>query len=137
MFKEVADIKTSDQLNLPIPNVEYKTIVIKPTDEQKDYVAELGDRAELVRSGGIDSSIDNMLKITNDGRKLALDQRLIDSSFPDSSDGKVSECARNCYQIWKDTKELKSAQLVFCDLSTPKNDGSFNVYDDLKLKLKK
>lgn len=135
MFKEVADIKTFDQLNLPIPNVEYKTIVIKPTDEQKDYVAELGDRAELVRSGGIDSSIDNMLKITNDGRKLALDQRLIDSSFPDSSDGKVSECARNCYQIWKDTKELKSAQLVFCDLSTPKNDGSFNVYDDLKLKL--
>ena len=135
MFKEVADIKTSDQLNLPIPEVDYKTIVIKPTEEQKEYVAELGERAEQVRNGGIDSSIDNMLKITNDGRKLALDQRLIDESFPDSIDGKVSECARQCYEIWKSTKENKSAQLVFCDLSTPKNDGTFNVYDDLKQKL--
>ena len=135
MVKEVADIKTSDQLNLPVPEVDYKTIVIKPTEEQKEYVADLGERAEQVRNGGVDSSIDNMLKITNDGRKLALDQRLIDASFPDASDGKVAECARQCYQIWKDTKEKKSAQLIFCDLSTPKNDGTFNVYDDLKRKL--
>lgn len=135
IFKEVADIKTSDQLNLPIPEVEYKTIVIKPTEEQKEYVAELGERAEQVRNGGIDSSIDNMLKITNDGRKLALDQRLIDDSFPDVYDGKVSECARQCFEIWENTKESKAAQLVFCDLSTPKNDGKFNVYDDLKSKL--
>ena len=135
MFKEVADIKTSDQLNLPVPEVEYKTIVIKPTEEQKEYVAELGERAEQVRNGGVDSSIDNMLKITNDGRKLALDQRLISDAFPDSVDGKVSECARQCYDIWENTKDTKSAQLVFCDLSTPKNDGTFNVYDDLKQKL--
>lgn len=135
MVKEVADIKTSDQLNLPVPEVDYKTIVIKPTEEQKEYVADLGERAEQVRNGGVDSSIDNMLKITNDGRKLALDQRLIDASFPDAPDGKVAECARQCYQIWKDTKEKKSAQLIFCDLSTPKNDGTFNVYDDLKRKL--
>ena len=107
MVKEVADIKTSDQLNLPVPEVDYKTIVIKPTEEQKEYVADLGERAEQVRNGGVDSSIDNMLKITNDGRKLALDQRLIDASFPDASDGKVAECARQCYQIWKDTKEKK------------------------------
>ena len=135
MFKEVADIKTSDQLNLPVPEVEYKTIVIKPTEEQRDYVAELGERAEAVRNGGIDSAVDNMLKITNDGRKLALDQRMIDNSFPDAPDGKVSECARQCFAIWKNTKENKSAQLVFCDLSTPKSDGTFNVYDDLKTKL--
>lgn len=135
MFKEVADIKTSDQLNLPVPEVEYKTIVIKPTEEQKEYVAELGERAEQVRNGGVDSSIDNMLKITNDGRKLALDQRLVSDAFPDSVDGKVSECARQCYDIWENTKDTKSAQLVFCDLSTPKNDGTFNVYDDLKQKL--
>ena len=120
MFKEIADIKTSDQLNLPVPEVEYKTIVIKPTEEQKEYVAELGERAEQVRNGGVDSSIDNMLKITNDGRKLALDQRLISDAFPDSVDGKVSECARQCYDIWENTKDTKSAQLVFCDLSTPK-----------------
>lgn len=125
MVKEVADIKTSDQLNLPVPEVEYKTIVIKPTEEQREYVTELGERAEQVRNGGVDSSIDNMLKITNDGRKLALDQRLIDASFPDAVDGKVSECARQCYRIWENTKEKKSAQLVFCDLSTPKNDGTF------------
>lgn len=135
MVKEVVDIKTSDQLNLPVPEVDYKTIVIKPTEEQKEYVADLGERAEQVRNGGVDSSIDNMLKITNDGRKLALDQRLIDASFPDAPDGKVAECARQCYQIWKDTKEKKSAQLIFCDLSTPKNDGTFNVYHDLKRKL--
>lgn len=98
-------------------------------------MAELGERAEQVRNGGVDSSIDNMLKITNDGRKLALDQRLISDAFPDSVDGKVSECARQCYDIWENTKDTKSAQLVFCDLSTPKNDGTFNVYDDLKQKL--
>ena len=135
MFKEIADIKTSDQLNLPVPEAEYETVVLKPTEQQKEIVASLGERAEVVRNGGVDASVDNMLKITNDGRKLALDQRLVNELLPDDPGSKVSVCAEKSYDIWKDTVVQKSAQIIFCDLSTPKGDGSFNVYDDLKQKL--
>jgi N12 class adenine-specific DNA methylase/adenine-specific DNA methylase len=135
MFKEIADIKTSDQLNLPVPEAEYETVVLKPTEQQKEIVASLGERAEVVRNGGVDASVDNMLKITNDGRKLALDQRLVNELLPDDPGSKVSVCAEKSYEIWKDTEAQKSAQIIFCDLSTPKGDGSFNVYDDLKQKL--
>ncbi len=135
MFKEIADIKTSDQLNLPVPEAEYETVVLKPTEQQKEIVASLGERAEVVRNGGVDASVDNMLKITNDGRKLALDQRLVNELLPDDPGSKVSVCAEKSYEIWKDTAAQKSAQIIFCDLSTPKGDGSFNVYDDLKQKL--
>lgn len=135
MFRCVADIQTADMLNLPTPKVNFHTEVIKPSDIQKQMVAELADRAESIRNGGVDPSVDNMLKITNDGRKLALDQRLIESTLPDDANGKVAKCAENVFRIWKDTAEQKSAQLVFCDLSTPKNDGTFNVYDDLRHKL--
>ena len=135
MFKEIADIKTSDQLKLPVPEAEYETVVLKPTEQQKEIVESLGERAEVVRSGGVDSSVDNMLKITNDGRKLALDQRLVNELLPDNPESKISVCAEKSYEIWKDTAAQKSAQLIFCDLSTPKGDGSFNVYDDLKQKL--
>ena len=135
MFKEIADIKTSDQLKLPVPEAEYETVVLKPTEQQKEIVANLGERAEVVRKGGVDASVDNMLKITNDGRKLALDQRLVNELLPDDSGSKVSVCAEKSYEIWKNTMAQKSAQLIFCDLSTPKGDGSFNVYDDLKQKL--
>ena len=135
MFKEIADIKTSDQLNLPVPEAEYETVVLKPTEQQKEIVASLGERAEVVRNGGVDASVDNMLKITNDGRKLALDQRLVNELLPDDPGSKVSVCAEKSYEIWKDTVVQKSAQIIFCDLSTPKGDGSFNVYDDLKQKL--
>lgn len=135
MFKEIADIKTSDQLNLPVPEAEYETVVLKPTEQQKEIVASLGERAEVVRNGGVDASVDNMLKITNDGRKLALDQRLVNELLPDNPGSKVSVCAEKSYEIWKDTAAQKSAQIIFCDLSTPKGDGSFNVYDDLKQKL--
>ena len=135
MFKEIADIKTSDQLNLPVPEAEYETVVLKPTEQQKEIVASLGERAEVVRNGGVDASVDNMLKITNDGRKLALDQRLVNELLPDDPGSKVSVCAEKSYEIWKDTAAQKSTQIIFCDLSTPKGDGSFNVYDDLKQKL--
>ena len=135
MFKEIADIKTSDQLKLPVPEAEYETVVLKPTEQQKEIVESLGERAEDVRNGGVDASVDNMLKITNDGRKLALDQRLVNELLPDNPESKISVCAEKSYEIWKDTAAQKSAQLIFCDLSTPKGDGSFNVYDDLKQKL--
>ena len=135
MFKEIADIKTSDQLKLPVPEAEYETVVLKPTEQQKEIVESLGERAEVVRNGGVDASVDNMLKITNDGRKLALDQRLVNELLPDNPESKIAVCAKKSYEIWKDTAAQKSAQLIFCDLSTPKGDGSFNVYDDLKQKL--
>ena len=135
MFKEIADIKTSDQLELPVPEAEYETVVLKPTEQQKEIVENLGERAEVVRNGGVDASVDNMLKITNDGRKLALDQRLVNELLPDNPESKISVCAEKSSEIWKDTAAQKSAQLIFCDLSTPKGDGSFNVYDNLKQKL--
>ena len=135
MFKEAADIQTADMLNLPVPEVVYHNIALQPSDLQKNMVKELSKRAELVRNRKVDSSVDNMLRITNDGRKLALDQRLMNDMFPDSDTGKVSACADNVYRIWKEYTDTKATQLVFCDLSTPKNDGAFNVYDDLKTKL--
>ena len=135
MFKQVADIQTADMLNLPVPKANYHNIAVKPTDIQKEIVASLGERAEKVRNKMVDSSQDNMLLITNDGRKLALDQRLTNEMLPDEPDSKVSVCADNVFQIWKKTAEQKSTQLIFCDLSTPHNDGKFNVYDDIKKKL--
>ena len=135
MFKEVADIQTADMLNLPVPKANYHNVVIEPSDIQKDLVKELSERAERVRNKMVDSSIDNMLKITNDGRKLALDQRLSNDLLEDFEKSKVATCADNIVNIWNKTSENKSAQLVFCDLSTPHNDGKFNVYDDLKNKL--
>ena len=135
MFKEVADIQTSDMLNLPVPKANYHNIVIEPSEIQKELVKELSERAERIRNRMVDSSIDNMLKITNDGRKLALDQRLSNEMLDDFDKSKVATCADNIYDIWNKTSPNKSAQLVFCDLSTPHNDGKFNVYDDLKKKL--
>ena len=135
MFKEVADIQTSEMLNLPVPKANYHNIVIEPSEMQKEMVKELADRAERVRNKLVDSSTDNMLKITNDGRKLALDQRLANEVLEDYEKSKVATCADNIKDIWERTSENKSAQLVFCDLSTPHNDGKFNVYDDLKKKL--
>jgi len=135
MFKQVADIQTADMLKLPVPEVERKNIAIAPSDMQKEIVTSLGERAERVRNKMVDSSVDNMLLITNDGRKLALDQRLINESLPDDPNGKVSVCADNIFKIWQRTAPQKSAQLVFCDLSTPHNDGKFNVYDDIRSKL--
>ena len=135
MFKEVADIQTADMLNLPVPKANYHNIVVEPSEIQKYLVEELANRAERVRNKMIDSKLDNMLKITNDGRKLALDQRLMNGMLDDFEKSKVSTCANNIYDIWNKTKENKSAQLVFCDLSTPHNNGEFNVYDDLKDKL--
>lgn len=135
LFKEVADIQTSDTLNLPLPKANYENIVIKPSQTQLDLVNSLGERAEKVRNKAVDSREDNMLKITNEGRKIALDQRLINELSPDYKDSKVEKCSENIYKIWNDTKEDKLAQLVFCDLSTPKGDGTFDVYTDLKRKL--
>ncbi|MBR3596041.1 MAG: DEAD/DEAH box helicase family protein [Clostridia bacterium] len=135
MFKQVADIQTADMLNLPVPKANYHNIAVKPTDIQKEIVASLGERAEKVRNKMVDSSQDNMLLITNDGRKLALDQRLTNEMLPDEPDSKVSVCADNVFDIWEKTAEQKSTQLIFCDLSTPHNDGKFNVYDDIKKKL--
>jgi hypothetical protein len=135
MFKEVADIQTSDMLNLPVPKANYHNVVIEPSDIQKELVKELSDRADRVRNKMVDSTVDNMLKITNDGRKLALDQRLTNEMLEDFEHSKVATCANNIYDIWNKTMENKSAQLVFCDLSTPHNDGKFNIYDDLKQKL--
>ena len=135
MFKEVADIKTSDTLNLPLPKANYENIVIKPSQTQLDLVNSLGERAEKVRNREVDSKEDNMLKITNEGRKIALDQRLINELLPDYENSKIDTCSQNIYKIWEETKDKKSAQLVFCDLSTPKGDGSFDAYTDLKNKL--
>lgn len=135
MFKEVADIQTAETLNLPVPKANFKTITVKPSDIQKEMVADLGKRAEAIRKREVDSKTDNMLKITNEGRKLALDQRLLNDMLGDFEGSKVNICANNVYGIWDKSKEKKSTQLVFCDLSTPNNDGKFNVYDDLKQKL--
>ena len=135
MFKEIADIQTADMLKLPVPEAEYHNVVLKPSEQQKEIVASLSQRAEKVRNKQVDSNEDNMLVITNDGRKLALDQRLINPMLPDSDTGKVAVCAENVYNIWERTAEQKSTQMVFVDLSTPHNDGQFNVYDDLKKKL--
>ena len=135
LFKESADIQTADMLHLPVPEAEYINEVLKPSEEQQELVAAFGERAEIVRSGGVDASVDNMLKITNDGRKCALDQRLINDMLPDYEDSKINRCVENTFSIWEETKEQLSTQLIFCDLSTPKNDGSFNVYDDIREKL--
>ena len=135
MFKEVADIQTADMLNLPVPEVEYHNEVAEPTQFQKDMVADLGERAEEVRKRTVDPSVDNMLKITNDGRKLALDQRMINPMLPDDETSKVSVCADRVYEIWKDTADRKATQLLFCDLSTPKSDGTFSVYNSIREKL--
>lgn len=135
MFKQVADVQTADMLKLPIPEAEYHNEVIKPSKFQTDMVASFSERAEKVRNGMVDATVDNMLKITNDGRKLALDQRLTDDLLPDDPESKVNLCLDNIHRIWKSSSEQKSTQLVFCDLSTPHGDGKFNVYDDLKAKL--
>jgi N12 class adenine-specific DNA methylase/adenine-specific DNA methylase len=135
MFKEVADIKTSDMLDLPVPEAEYETNVISPSEHQKEMVESLSQRADMVRSKLVDPSVDNMLKITNDGRKLALDQRLMNPLLPRDENSKVTTCVNNVFDIWETTMEQRSTQLVFCDLSTPKRNGDFNVYDDLKEQL--
>lgn len=135
MFKEVADIKTADMLNLPVPEAKYHNVAVKPSEMQKEMVTSLAERAEQVRGGGVDSSVDNMLKITNDGRKLALDQRMLNDMLPDFEGSKINACVDNIYRIWKENADKKSAQLVFCDLSTPKNDGTFSVYNDIRKKL--
>ena len=135
VFKQVADIQTADMLHLPVPKANFHTEVIKPSEIQQEMIKGLAERAEKIRGGGVDPHVDNMLRITNDGRKLALDMRLIQPLAPDDPDGKVAVCARNLYRIWEQTKEKRSTQLVFCDLSTPTTDGSFSVYDDLKKKL--
>ena len=135
MFKEVADIKPSDQLNLPVPEAKFETVVVQPSEHQQDMVAELSERAAAVHAGIVDPSEDNMLKITSDGRKLGLDQRLMNPLLPDDPDSKLNACVGNVLRIWQDGQADKLTQLVFCDLSTPKNDGTFNVYDDIKTKL--
>ena len=135
MFKEAADIKTSDQLNLPVPQAKFETVVVKPSEIQQDMVQALSERAAEVHSGSVDPSVDNMLKITSDGRKIGLDQRLMNSALPDDPSSKLNACVNNVLRIWNDTKEQKLTQLIFCDMSTPKGDGSFNVYDDIRTKL--
>ena len=135
MFKEVADIKTADTLNLPTPTPHYHNVAVKPSDFQKAMVAELGERAEKVRNNQVDASVDNMLKITNDGRKLALDQRMINPLLPDFEGSKINACIDNIFMIWQENADKKSAQLVFCDLSTPKPDAEFSVYTDIRKKL--
>ena len=135
MFKETADIKTSDQLHLPVPDAKFETVVVKPSEIQQDMVQALSERAAEVHSGSVDPSVDNMLKITSDGRKIGLDQRLMNSALPDDPSSKLNACVNNVLRIWNDTKEQKLTQLIFCDMSTPKGDGSFNVYDDIRSKL--
>ena len=135
LFKECADIQTADMLNLPVPDAEYENVVLKPSEYQQEMVASLADRAEAVRDRRVEPYIDNMLKITNDGRKLALDQRLINEMLPDEGESKAAVCVDNAFKIWEETKEQRSTQLIFCDLSTPKGDGSFNVYEDVRAKL--
>ena len=135
LFKESADIQTPDMLNLPVPEAEYENVVLKPSEYQQDMVQSLADRAEAVRNREVAPYVDNMLKITNDGRKLALDQRLINDMLPDEENSKAATCVDKAFEIWEETKEQKSAQLIFCDLSTPKGDGTFNVYEDIRNKL--
>ena len=135
IFKETADIQTADMLNLPVPEAEYINEVLKPSDEQKEMVEAFSERAEQVRGGAVDPRVDNMLKITNDGRKCALDQRLLNDMLPDAGESKVNACVENAFQVWEDGKETQATQLIFCDLSTPKTDGTFNVYDDVRNKL--
>ena len=135
LFKESADIQTPDMLKLPVPEAEYENVVLKPSEYQKEMVQSLADRAEAVRDRRVDATVDNMLKITNDGRKLALDQRLINDILPDEDNSKATTCVDKACEIWEETKEQKSAQLIFCDLSTPKGDGTFNVYEDIRGKL--
>ena len=135
LFKESADIQTPDMLNLPVPEAEYENVVLKPGEYKKDMVASLAERAEAVRDRQVQPYEDNMLKITNDGRKLALDQRLINDMLPDDENSKASTCVEKAFEIWEQTKEQKSTQLIFCDLSTPKGDGTFNVYEDIRNKL--
>ena len=135
MFREVADIQTADMLNLPVPEAEYRVISVKPSDMQREMVTELGERAERVRNGMVNPTEDNMLLITNEGRKLALDQRLVNEMLPDDDNSKVNACVDEVYRFWYDTKEDKLTQLLFCDLSTPKKDGSFSVYNDVRDKL--
>ena len=135
LFKESADIQTPDMLNLPVPEAEYENVVLKPSEYQKDMVASLAERAEAVRDRQVQPYEDNMLKITNDGRKLALDQGLINDMLPDDENSKASTCVEKAFEIWEQTKEQKSTQLIFCDLSTPKGDGTFNVYEDIRNKL--
>ena len=135
VFKEAADIQTADMLKLPVPEAEYVNVALKPSEIQKEMVTSFGERAEVIRGGSIDPRVDNMLKVTNDGRKCALDQRLINDMLPDDENSKANNCVENTYQVWEETKAERSAQLIFCDLSTPKNDGSFNVYDDIREKL--
>ena len=135
MFKEIADIKTADMLNLPVPEAKYHNKVLKPSEEQQEMVSAFSERAEDVRAGLVNPTVDNMLKITNDGRKLALDQRMLNDMLPDFEGSKINACVDNIYRIWKENADKKSAQLVFCDLSTPKNDGTFSVYNDIRKKL--
>ena len=135
LFKESADVQTADMLNLPVPEAEYINEVLKPSETQQEMVSSFADRAEQVRNGNVNPKIDNMLKITNDGRKLALDQRLINDLLPDEPESKVNLCVENAYQVWEKSTPDKSTQLIFCDLSTPKADGTFNVYDDVREKL--
>ena len=135
MFKEVADIKTSDQLHLPVPDAKFETVVVKPSEIQKAMVQELSKRAAEIHSGNVDASVDNMLCVTNDGRKIGLDVRLMNPMLPDDPNSKLNVCVQNVLQLWEDGKNQKLTQLVFCDLSTPKNDGNFNVYDDIRKKL--
>ena len=135
LFKESADIQTPDMLKLPVPEAEYENVVLKPSEYQKEMVQSLADRAEAVRDRKVEPHVDNMLKITNDGRKLALDQRLINDMLPDEDNSKATTCVDKAFEIWEETKEQKSAQLIFCDLSTPKGDGTFNVYEDIRGKL--
>ena len=135
MFKEAADIKTSDQLHLPVPEAKFETVVVKPSEIQQDMVKSLSERAAEVHSGAVDPSVDNMLKITSDGRKIGLDQRLMNPLTPDDPDSKLNACVDNVLRIWNETKEDNLTQLIFCDMSTPKGDGSFNVYDDIRTKL--
>ena len=135
IFKETADIQTADMLNLPVPEAEYINEVLKPSEEQKEMVEAFSERAEQVRGGAVDPRVDNMLKITNDGRKCALDQRLLNDMLPDAGESKVNACVENAFQVWEDGKDTQATQLIFCDLSTPKTDGTFNVYDDVRNKL--
>ncbi|MBP2016627.1 hypothetical protein J2Z38_002112 [Anaerococcus degeneri] len=135
MFKEVADIKTSDMLNLPVPEANFEVIKTKPTEEQKEILEAISERADAVRNNQVEPTEDNMLKITNDGKKLALDQRLINPLLPDDPNSKVNVCVKNIFSIWDKTKENSSTQLVFSDMSTPKGDGEFNIYDDIRNKL--
>ncbi len=135
LFKESADVQTADMLNLPVPQVEYINEVLKPSETQEEMVSSFADRAEAVRNGNVNPRFDNMLKITNDGRKLALDQRLMNEMLPDEPESKVNRCVDNAFKVWEESSADRGTQLIFCDLSTPKADGTFNVYDDVREKL--